>query len=151
MFFCLPLLLRLVLSNSTLYASSSNHSHNDCNPKTKVDGSPSFLPYFRSRILIFPCVWTQQRSYRNCSKRVILYSPDFFQEINKLLRRWPYSPDLAPSDYILFLNLKNWFGGTIFSFNEEIFPKAMLMLRSSTKLVIWKESRSWRNIGWSVK
>ena len=31
-----------------------------------------------------------------------------------------YSPDLAPSDYFLFPNMKTWHGGKIFLSNEEI-------------------------------
>jgi len=32
----------------------------------------------------------------------------------------PYSPDLAPSDFFLFPNLKKWLGGKKFSTNEEV-------------------------------
>lgn len=32
----------------------------------------------------------------------------------------PYSPDLAPSDYFLFPNLKKWLGGRRFSSNDEV-------------------------------
>ena len=32
----------------------------------------------------------------------------------------PYSPDLAPSDYFLFPNLKKWLGGQRFFSNEEV-------------------------------
>ncbi|XP_023220365.1 histone-lysine N-methyltransferase SETMAR-like [Centruroides sculpturatus] len=38
----------------------------------------------------------------------------------KLLPHAPYSPDLAPSDYFLFPNLKNWFGDKRFANNEEV-------------------------------
>ncbi|XP_066259451.1 histone-lysine N-methyltransferase SETMAR-like [Euwallacea similis] len=36
------------------------------------------------------------------------------------LPRPPYSPDLAPSDYFLFSNLKKWLGGKRFANNEEV-------------------------------
>ena len=37
----------------------------------------------------------------------------------ELLSHAPYSPDLAPSDYFLFPNLKKWLGGR-FTNNEEV-------------------------------
>lgn len=37
-----------------------------------------------------------------------------------LLPHPPYSPDLAPSDFFLFPNLKIWLGGKRFSSNEEV-------------------------------
>ena len=39
---------------------------------------------------------------------------------NELVPYPPYSPDLAPSDYFLFSNLKKWLGGKTFSSNDEI-------------------------------
>ena len=38
----------------------------------------------------------------------------------KLLLHVPYSPDLAPSDYFLFPNLKKWLGDQRFANNEEV-------------------------------
>lgn len=38
----------------------------------------------------------------------------------KLLPHPPYSPDLAPSDYYLFPNLKKWLGGKRFESNDEV-------------------------------
>ena len=38
----------------------------------------------------------------------------------KILPHSPYSPDLAPSDYFLFPNMKTWLGGKRVSSNEEI-------------------------------
>jgi histone-lysine N-methyltransferase SETMAR len=38
----------------------------------------------------------------------------------ELLPHAPYSPDLAPSDYFLFPNLKKWLGGKRFANNEEV-------------------------------
>ena len=38
----------------------------------------------------------------------------------EILPHPPYSPDLAPSHYFLFPNMKTWPGGKRFSSNEEI-------------------------------
>ena len=38
----------------------------------------------------------------------------------KLLPHAPYPPDLAPSDYSLFSNLKNWLGSQTFANKEEV-------------------------------
>ena len=38
----------------------------------------------------------------------------------ELLLNAPYSPDLAPSDYFLFPNLKKWLSGQRFSNDEEV-------------------------------
>jgi len=38
----------------------------------------------------------------------------------ELLPHAPYSPDLAPSDYFLFPNLKKWLGDKRFTNNEEV-------------------------------
>ena len=38
----------------------------------------------------------------------------------EILPHPPYSPDLAPSDYFLFPNMKTWLRGKRFSSNEEI-------------------------------
>lgn len=38
----------------------------------------------------------------------------------ELLPHPPYSPDLAPSDYHLFPNLKKWLGGRRFENNEAV-------------------------------
>ena len=44
-----------------------------------------------------------------------------FQELRyELLPHSPYSPDLTPSDYFLFPNLKKWLGGKRFYSNDEI-------------------------------
>jgi histone-lysine N-methyltransferase SETMAR len=32
----------------------------------------------------------------------------------------PYSPDLAPSDYDMFICLKNWLRSQLFNSNEEV-------------------------------
>ena len=38
----------------------------------------------------------------------------------EILPHPPCSPDLAPTDYFLYPNMKTWLGGKIFSSNEEI-------------------------------
>lgn len=44
-----------------------------------------------------------------------------FHELRfELLPHPPYSPDLAPSDFFLFPNLKKWLGGKRFTSNDEI-------------------------------
>lgn len=44
-----------------------------------------------------------------------------FKELGwELLPHPPYSPDLAPSDYYLFSNLKKWLAGKKFYSNEEV-------------------------------
>ena len=43
-----------------------------------------------------------------------------FDSRYEVLPYLPYSPDLAPSDYFLFPNMKTWLGGKKFSSNEEI-------------------------------
>ena len=44
-----------------------------------------------------------------------------FHELRyELLLHPPYSPDLAPSNYFLFPNLKKWLGGKRFYSNDEI-------------------------------
>jgi len=41
----------------------------------------------------------------------------------ELVAHPPYSPDLAPSDYYLFSNLKRWLQGKRFTSNEEVIAK----------------------------
>lgn len=38
----------------------------------------------------------------------------------ELLHNPPYSPDLAPSNFSLFQDLKKWLGGEISTSNEEV-------------------------------
>lgn len=38
----------------------------------------------------------------------------------ELVEHPPYSPDLAPSDFFLFPNLKKWLGGQRFTDNEDV-------------------------------
>ena len=44
-----------------------------------------------------------------------------FNLLYEILPNPPYSPDLAPSDYFLFPNMKTWLGDKRFSLNEKIF------------------------------
>ncbi|MCP6508625.1 hypothetical protein NL478_28070, partial [Klebsiella pneumoniae] len=48
----------------------------------------------------------------------------------------PYSPDLAPSDYFLFPNLKKWLSGQRFPNDEEVM--------SAVNGYFWKHPRSSR-------
>jgi transposase len=43
-----------------------------------------------------------------------------------------YSPDLAPSDYLLFTYLKNWVGSQHFDNNEELIESVKTWLSSQT-------------------
>jgi hypothetical protein len=42
----------------------------------------------------------------------------------------PYSSDLAPGEYDLFIYLKNWFGSQRFSNNEELMEGVKMWLSS---------------------
>jgi hypothetical protein len=48
----------------------------------------------------------------------------------ELLDLLPYSPDVAPSDYHLFIYLKTWFGSQRFSNNEELMEGVKTQLSS---------------------
>jgi len=69
----------------------------------------------------------------NCTKKKVLFHQDnarvhtcvvamakFHKLGYELLPHPAYSPDLAPSDYFLFPNLKKWLGGKRFGSNEEV-------------------------------
>jgi hypothetical protein len=47
----------------------------------------------------------------------------------KMFDHLPYSPDLSPSDYQLFIYLKNWLGSQRFSNNEELTEGVKTWLR----------------------
>ena len=51
----------------------------------------------------------------------------------KLLPHPPYSPDLAPSDYWLFANLKRMLQGKRFGFNEEVISKTEAYFEAKDK------------------
>ena len=51
----------------------------------------------------------------------------------------PYSPDLAPSDYHLFTDLKKWLGGQRFDSNDE--------LKSSVADWLTTQERTFYNMG----
>jgi hypothetical protein len=48
----------------------------------------------------------------------------------ELLDHLPYSPDLAPSDYHLFIYLKNWLGSQCFINTEELMEGVKTWLSS---------------------
>ena len=50
----------------------------------------------------------------------VIYMAKFHKLRYELLPHPPYSPDIAPSDYFLFPNLKKWLGGKRFYSNDEI-------------------------------
>ena len=51
----------------------------------------------------------------------------------ELVPHLPYSPDLAPSDYFLFPNLKKWLGGKRFSSNDEIIDQTNAYIKDLEK------------------
>src|SRR5436190_12976832 len=72
-------------------------------------------------------------------------------ELNfELLPHAPYSPDLAPSDYFLFPNLKKWLGGKRFANNKRWNLRLMAILRRSTVLTINRVSKLLNIAGKSV-
>ena len=56
----------------------------------------------------------------------------------ELVRHPPYSPDLAPSDYYLFPNLKKWLGGKRFTSNSDVMDAVSYILRTSINLIFRK-------------
>ena len=67
-------------------------------------------------------------------------------KLNKLSFEWlphlPYSPDLAPSDYWLFAELKKMLQGKRFDFNEEVIAETEPILRAKTNHSTKKASKS---------
>ena len=51
----------------------------------------------------------------------------------ELLSHPPHSPDLAPSDYFLFPNLKKWYGGKRFDSNDEIISQTNVYFEDLVK------------------
>ena len=51
----------------------------------------------------------------------------------ELLEHPPYSPDLAPSDFFLFPNLKKWLGGQWFTSNEEVIAQTVASFEEHPK------------------
>ena len=54
-----------------------------------------------------------------------------------MLPHAPYSPDLVPSDYFFFPNLKKWLGGQRFSNNEEVESAR----RKKFRIIYWKSGK----------
>ena len=52
----------------------------------------------------------------------------------ELLLHLPYSPDLAPSDYSLFADLKRMLQGKRFGSNEEVISKTEMYFEAKDKL-----------------
>jgi len=60
-------------------------------------------------------------SSRQCTSLHIRYRGGQINKLKfELLPHAPYLPDLAPSDYFLFPNLKKWIGGKRFANNKEV-------------------------------
>ncbi|KYN28021.1 Presenilins-associated rhomboid-like protein, mitochondrial [Trachymyrmex cornetzi] len=59
----------------------------------------------------------------------------------KLVAHPPYSPDLAPSDYYLFPNLKRWLQGKRFRSNEEVIAEIEFSGATIAGAAIWEYER----------
>ena len=58
----------------------------------------------------------------------------------ELLPHQPYSPDVAPSDYWLFANLKRMLQGKRFGFSEEVISETEVNLETKDKSFYKKAS-----------
>ena len=58
----------------------------------------------------------------------------------ELLVHPPYSPDLAPSDYLLFTDLKKMLQGKRFGYNEEVISETETYFEAKDKLFYKKAS-----------
>lgn len=56
----------------------------------------------------------------------------------ELLPHPPYSPDLAPSDFFLFPNMKTWLGGKRFTSNEEVVAETEAYFVEFEKDYFWR-------------
>ena len=107
---------------------------------------------------ITPTYWTDLKKKRpHLAKKKGLFHQDnarvhtsvvstakFHELCYGLLPHPPYAPDLAPSDYFLFANLKKWFVGKRFYSNDEIIsqtntyifrgPREILFFGRDTKI-----------------
>ncbi|XP_053949369.1 histone-lysine N-methyltransferase SETMAR-like [Anastrepha ludens] len=71
---------------------------------------------------------TKKKRHPLAKKKVLFHqgispahkSTNAMAKLHELLPHPPYSPDLAPSDYWLFKNLKRWLQGQRFRSNEEV-------------------------------
>ena len=68
----------------------------------------------------------------------------------ELLPQPPYTPDLAPSDYWLFADLKRMLQGKRFGSNEEVNRKLRRILRPKTNCSTKNASNCERSVGVSV-
>ena len=68
----------------------------------------------------------------------------------ELLSRLPYSPDLAPSDFYLFPNLKRWLQGQRYSSNEEVEWETNGYLGGLDTSYYKRASKYWKIVGLSV-
>ena len=74
-----------------------------------------------------------------------------FHELRyELLVHPPYSPDLAPSDYFLFPNLKKWLGGKGFYSNNEIISQINTYFEDLEKSYFLEGIQKLENLGRSI-
>jgi hypothetical protein len=62
----------------------------------------------------------------------------------------PYSPDLAPSDYLLFGPMKRVLGGKRFRNNDEVIAAVQSWIHKQPKTFFETGIRSFQNVGTSV-
>jgi histone-lysine N-methyltransferase SETMAR len=90
-------------------------------------------------------IWQKRKSLFHQDNAPVHTSVIAMAKINalkfELLPHTPYSPDLAPSDYFLFPNLKKWLTGKRFANNEEVESVVDGYFRSSTILTINRVSK----------
>lgn len=83
---------------------------------------PYYLP-LQIRFEKKPKSFGQEKSFfppRQCKYTCAVAMAKIHEFGYELLPHPPYSPDLAPSDYFLFPNLKKWLGGKRFDSNDEV-------------------------------
>ena len=68
----------------------------------------------------------------------------------RLVRHPLYSPDLSPSDYYLFPNLKKWLGGKRFTSNSEVMEAVSGYFEDFDKSYFSEIIKNWKYVLLSV-
>ena len=68
------------------------------------------------------------------AQKSAIATPKLFDLRYEILPHPPYSPDLAPSDYFLFPNVKTWLGGKDFHRTKRSLLRQMSILRGLIKI-----------------
>lgn len=86
--------------------------------------------------------WFTKTTHRDTLMKTI----EKLNELNyNLLPHLTYSPDLAPNDYYLFLNLNRTLQEKKFSSNKDVTMKLMHIMKALTNITIWKIFK-WKRI-----